>query len=110
MKIRNVTLCLVILLWLNGCVYITPSYEVFAGNMETRMRNWTPTEYMINNVRQIYDEHRYIYVYEDDPSSPKGCTYGILTNRDDKPEKAVGWIILSGKENCKQTSSFVLLQ
>ena len=62
MKIRNVTLCLVILLWLNGCVYITPSYEVFAGNMETRMRNWTPTEYMINNVRQIYDEHRYICI------------------------------------------------
>ena len=52
----------------------------------------------------------YIYVYEDDPSSPKGCTYGILTNRDDKPEKAVGWIILSGKENCKETYGFVLIQ
>ena len=106
MKIRNVTLCLVILLWLNGCVYITPSYEVFAGNMDNQLKYWEPNKYN-NNMRQIYDENRYIYIYEDDP---KGCTYGILTNRDDKPEKAVGWIILSGKENCKQTSSFVLLQ
>jgi hypothetical protein len=106
MKIRNVTLCLVILLWLNGCVYITPSYEVFAGNMDNRVKYWKPNKYN-KNTRQIYDEHRYIYVYENDP---KGCIRGILTNRDDKPEKAIGWIILSGKENCKETSSFVLLQ
>jgi len=106
MKIRNVTLCLVILLWLNGCVYITPSYEVFAGNMDNQLKYWEPNKYN-NNMRQIYDENRYIYIYENDP---KGCTYGILTNRDDRPEKAVGWIILSGKENCKETYGFVLIQ
>ena len=110
MKVKDVVLGLVGSMVLSGCNYFTPTYEIFAGNMESRIRNWTPTEYMINNVRQIYDEHRYIYVYEDDPSSPKGCTYGILTNRDDKPEKAIGWIILSGKENCKQTYGFVLIQ
>ena len=48
-----------------------------------------------------------IYIFR---HNPEGCIRGILTNRDDKPEKAIGWIILSGKENCKQTSSFVLLQ
>ena len=106
MKIRDIAMCLVGLVWLGGCVYITPSYEVFAGNMDNRVKYWKPNKYN-KNTRQIYDEHRYIYVYENDP---KGCIRGILTNRDDKPEKAVGWIILSGKENCKQTSSFVLLQ
>ena len=106
MKIRDVAMCLVGLVWFGGCVYITPSYEVFAGNMDNQVKYWESNKYN-NNMRQIYDENRYIYIYEDDP---KGCTYGILTNRDDKPEKAVGWIILSGKENCKQTSSFVLLQ
>ena len=105
MKTRDVTMCLVGLVWLGGCVYITPSYEVFVNNMESNMRNWTPTEYIIKNHREIYDENRYIYIYEDDP---KGCTYGILTNRDDKPEKAVGWIILSGKENCKQQQAYSL--
>ena len=107
MKVKDVVLGLVMILGLGGCHMGPYTYEVFANNMELNMRNWTPSEYMINNIRQIYDENRYIYVYEDDP---KGCTYGILTNRDDKPEKAVGWIILSGKENCKETSSFVLLQ
>ena len=106
MKVKGIAICLVILLWLNGCVYITPSYEVFAGNMDNRVKYWKPNKYN-KNTRQIYDEHRYIYVYENDP---KGCIRGILTNRDDKPEKAIGWIILSGKENCKETSSFVLLQ
>ena len=106
MKIRDVAMCLVGLVWFGGCVYITPSYEVFAGNMDNQLKYWEPNKYN-NNMRQIYDENRYIYIYEDDP---KGCTYGILTNRDDKPEKAVGWIILSGKENCKQTYGFVLIQ
>ena len=63
MKIRNVTLCLVILLWLNGCVYITPSYEVFAGNMDNQVKYWESSEYMVNNIRQVYDENRYIYIY-----------------------------------------------
>ena len=107
MKVKDVVLGLVMILGLGGCHMGPYTYEVFANNMELNMRNWTPSEYMINNIRQIYDENRYIYVYEDDP---KGCTYGILTNRDDKPEKAVGWIILSGKENCKQTYGFVLIQ
>ena len=106
MKVKDVVLVLVGSMVLSGCVYITPSYEVFAGNMDNQVKYWKPNKYN-NNMRQIYDEHRYIYVYENDP---KGCTYGILTNRDDKPEKAIGWIILSGKENCKETSSFVLLQ
>ena len=106
MKIRDVAMCLVGLVWFGGCVYITPSYEVFAGNMDNQVKYGESNKYN-NNMRQIYDENRYIYIYEDDP---KGCTYGILTNRDDKPEKAVGWIILSGKENCKQTYGFVLIQ
>ena len=106
MKTRDIAMCLGGLVWLGGCVYITPSYEVFAGNMDNRVKYWKPNKYN-NNTRQIYDENRYIYIYR---HNPEGCIHGILTNRDDKPEKAIGWIILSGKENCKETSSFVLLQ
>ena len=106
MKVKDVVLGLVGSMVLSGCNYFTPTYEIFAGNMDNQLKYWEPNKYN-NNMRQIYDENRYIYIYEDDP---KGCTYGILTNRDDKPEKAVGWIILSGKENCKQTYGFVLIQ
>ena len=106
MKVKDVVLGLVGSMVLSGCNYFTPTYEIFAGNMDNQLKYWEPNKYN-NNMRQIYDENRYIYIYEDDP---KGCTYGILTNRDDKPEKAVGWIILSGKENCKETYGFVLIQ
>ena len=107
MKVKDVVLVLVGSMVLSGCNYFTPTYEIFAGNMDANMRNWTPTEYEIKNSREIYDENRYIYIFR---HNPEGCIHGILTNRDDKPEKAVGWIILSGKENCKQTYGFVLIQ
>ena len=99
MKIRDVAMCLVGLVWLGGCAFGEATYEIFVEKMELNRRIWTPNEFMIKNFRQIYDENRYIYVYEDDP---KGCTYGFLTNRDGKPEKIMDWIILSGKENCKE--------
>jgi len=49
----------------------------------------------------------YIYIFK---NSPKGCIYGFLTNRDNNPEKVIGWIIISGKEYCKETKSWVLVQ
>jgi len=99
MKTRDIAMCLAGLVGLGGCAFGEATYEIFVEKMEFNMRIWRPNEYMINNVRQIYDENRYIYIYR---HSPEGCTFGFLTNRDDKPEKAVGWIILSGKENCKE--------
>ena len=106
MKIRDIAMCLMGLIMFSGCNYFTPTYEIFAGNMDANMRNWTPTEYIIKNHREIYDENRYVYISE----YPKGCIVGYLTNRDDKPEVVQEWIILSGKENCKITESFVLIQ
>ena len=92
---------------LSGCYIGEPSYEVFKKNMELQVKYFGPSEYKTNNIRQIYDENRYIYKFKgDDPR----CIYGYLTNKDDKPEKVIGWIILSGKENCKETYGFVLIQ
>ncbi|WP_193215706.1 hypothetical protein [Aliarcobacter butzleri] len=48
----------------------------------------------------------YIYISE----YPKGCVVGFLTNRDDKPEVVQEWIIISGKEYCKDTETFILIQ
>ena len=104
MKVKKILILLIVMVGLSGC-YIGPaSYEVFVNNMESNMRNWTPTEYAIKNSREIYDENRYIYIFR---HNPEGCIHGILTNRDDKPEKAVGWIILSGKENCKERQGWI---
>ena len=92
---------------LSGCYIGEPSYEVFKKNMELQVKYFGPSEYKTNNIRQIYDENRYIYIFE---HIIEGCVYGYLTNRDDKPEVVQEWIILSGKENCKITESFVLIQ
>ena len=107
MKIRDVAMCLVGLVWFGGCVYITPSYEVFVkmyANFHTG-KSYIPKNFGTHR-RKIYDENRYVYISE----YPKGCIVGYLTNRDDKPEVVQEWIILSGKENCKITESFVLIQ
>ena len=89
---------------LSGCYIGEPSYEVFKKNMELQVKYFGPSEYKTNNIRQIYDENRYIYIFR---HNPEGCIRGILTNRDDKPEKAVGWIILSGKEYCKERQGWI---
>lgn len=46
-----------------------------------------------------------IYIY----IGKKGqCEYGFLTNRDNNPEKVIGWIIISGKEHCKEQQAWSL--
>ena len=102
--IKKILILLIVMVGLSGCYIGAASYEVFVNNMESNMRNWTPTEYAIKNSREIYDENRYIYIFR---HNPEGCIHGILTNRDDKPEKAVGWIILSGKEYCKERQGWI---
>jgi thioredoxin-related protein len=104
MKIRNIIFILVLSFTFNACSRIISTYEVFEYN-----NNWHIGKSHIPNLhknRKIYSENRYIYIYERE----SGCIYGFLTNRDDDPEKVIGWIIISGKEYCKDTKSWVLVQ
>ena len=107
MRIRDIVMCLTGLVWFSGCGYFIPSYEILVKRVldPTIGKSYIPQNFGINS-REIYDENRYVYISE----YPKGCIVGYLTNRDDKLEVVQEWIILSGKENCKETSSFVLLQ
>ena len=106
MKVKKILILLIVMVGLSGC-YIGPaSYEVFVSNRNLNIGDsFIPI--MNPKLRQIYDENRYIYIFE---HIIEGCVYGYLTNRDDKPEVVQEWIILSGKENCKITESFVLIQ
>ena len=90
----------------SGCHIGRPSYEAFKEGRDFFL---IPTNSKIilrlENRREIYDENRYIYKFKgDDPR----CIYGYLTNKDDKPEKVIGWIILSGKEYCKERQAWSL--
>ncbi|MDR1460789.1 MAG: hypothetical protein LBI78_04020 [Campylobacteraceae bacterium] len=100
MKIVNIIMVLAIVLFgLSGCSpYVTTqSYELFEEN-----KNLTIGGSHIPNMnkqrREIYSEDKYIYIFE----TPPKCIFGYLTNRDEKEEKIIGWVILSGEEFCKQ--------
>ncbi len=98
---KNIILVIAVSIVLSGCRYGPATYEEFV-----HQRNFN-AKYMdfpkvIPHYREIYSEDKYIYRYE----NPKGCHYGYLTNRDDKPEKVIGWIIISGKEFCKEQKNF----
>ena len=99
---RNIILFIIVSIVLSGCRMGPSTYEVFENN-----NNWNIGKSGIPNanphLREIYSEDKYIYIFR---NSPKGCVYGYLTNRDDKPEKVIGWIIISGKEFCKEQKNF----
>ena len=103
MKVKKILILLIVMVGLSGC-YIGPaSYEVFVSNRNLNIGDsFIPI--MNPKLRQIYDENRYIYIFE---HIIEGCVYGYLTNRDDKPEVVQEWIILSGKENCKERQGWI---
>ena len=102
MKIINIILILTISVLLSGCYIGAASYEVFEKNMNFNVGDsFIPK--MNYKFREIYSEDKYIYI------GKKGqCEYGFLTNKDDKPEKVIGWIVISGKEYCKEKQAWSL--
>ena len=105
MRIKKFLILLIVMVGLSGCYIGAASYEVFVNN-----RNFflVPTNHKVilksGIGREIYDKDKYIYKFKgDDPR----CIYGYLTNKDDKPEKVIGWIILSGKEYCKERQGWI---
>ncbi|PPB51200.1 hypothetical protein [Campylobacter hyointestinalis] len=97
MIIKKNIFAVILLFLFSGC-YQKPSYEFFKENKDIYMHT-SDIPNMFYYKREIYDNNRYIYRFE----HPAGCHYGYLTNRDGKPERVIDWIILSGKEYCKET-------
>ncbi len=104
MKNINIILILMVSFMLNGC-YIGPAtYEIFEQTVNLNAYHiFNPKTTKLE--REIYDKDKYIYITRDYPFAP-GCVFGYLTNRDDKPEKVIGWIIISGKEYCKEQQAY----
>jgi hypothetical protein len=91
------------LLSFSGCYIGDPTYEVFESARNIQI-GYSSIPIANSEYREIYSEDKYIYKME----RPKGCHFGFLTNRDDKPEKVIGWTILSGKEYCKEKQAWAL--
>lgn len=101
---RNIILALAISIFFSGCYIGVASYEVFERDRNYHIGLDHIPKSFGPDSRNIYSEDKYIYISE----RPKGCHYGYLTNRDDKPEKVIGWIIISGKEYCKEQQAWAL--
>jgi hypothetical protein len=101
MKTVNIVSLIICLLGLGGCYppqYVNPqSYRLFKENKDLSIGGSLIPE-MNQHRREIYSEDKYIYKFE----APPKCVFGYLTNKDDKPEKVIGWVILSGKDFCRQ--------
>ena len=101
MKLFKIIFLTISLLFMSGCIgkhhVGKQTYERFA-----EFRNLAIGGSHIPNMnqhrREVYSEDKYIYKFE----TPPKCFFGCLTNKDDKPEKVIDWVILSGKEFCKQ--------
>jgi len=99
---RNIILILAISVFFSACRMGPSTYEIFASNRNSDI-GWSGIPNANPRLKEIYSEDKYIYIFK---NSPKGCVYGYLTNRDDKPEKVIGWIIISGKEYCKAQKNY----
>ncbi|CAD7289841.1 hypothetical protein LMG7974_01926 [Campylobacter majalis] len=100
MKTQNFVFIMSLLVVFSGCAVGPATYETLVERVLNPSigKSYIPKNFGIRN-RKVYSENRYIYLSE----YPKGCIVGYLTNRDDKPEVVQEWIILSGKEYCKET-------
>ncbi|NLO17773.1 MAG: hypothetical protein GX118_06235 [Arcobacter butzleri] len=101
---KNIILIFIASILLNGCYMGSATYEVFERSRNYHIGKDNIPKSFGSDGRNIYSEDKYIYLSE----RPKGCVIGYLTNRDDKPEKVIGWIIISGKEFCKERQAWAL--
>ena len=102
MKVNSTILSIGFIMIFSGCSSKIESYKVFEEDCNIELgKSFIPK--MNQDIRQIYSENRYIYIFE----YPKGCVFGFLTNRDSKPEKVIDWIIISGKEYCKDSRNWI---
>jgi len=73
-----------------------PSYSYFEDYHNSQLfKGSIPS----NGMKEIYSEDRYIYKFKELYDSR--CIYAYITNRDDKIEIIIDWMIISGKEYCK---------
>jgi hypothetical protein len=97
MKIFSVIFLTIIVF--GGCaIPVRPqSYKLFEENKNLTIGGSLIPE-MNRDRREVYSEDKYIYRFE----IPPKCVFGYLTNKNDNPEKVIDWVILSGKEYCKE--------
>ncbi|QCD45670.1 hypothetical protein [Campylobacter mucosalis] len=97
MKFGSIVSFLMIVVGFSGCCFSSASYENFAYKRNAEKYNNSIPKYYAKR-REIYDNNRYIYKFRfyEDPR----CAYAFFTNRDDKPERVIEWVIISGKEYC----------
>ena len=122
----NIFLSIFLIFIFTGCSY-KPSYETFEWNRNDVAQDLENFVVPIDigegafkkcpsctsriivptwlEKREIYSEDRYIYIKE----RPNGCIVGYFTNRDDKPIKVLGWVILKGEEYCIEQRGWALI-
>jgi hypothetical protein len=102
MRLGNIMLPIIIVFGFGGCRMGPATYEIFERNMHLGFDSNSFVLHWSKDHREVYSEDKYIYLIE----GPKGCICGYFTNRDENPEKVIGWVVLSGEEYCKEQETY----
>jgi len=117
MKIRNILLTLITLIFFTGCYTGPKTYDVFKrlndGITNRKMSFKSYKEHWIQYyTKKEYNQTMNIYIRNNNKrdNTPTECVYGFLTHKNDPEQITLGWVVISGKEFCQARQPSVLIQ
>ena len=105
MKSSKLLLTILLATLFNGCYRGPATYEVWKSNKDIGIRKSLFRGYT-DKDKKIYNKNYYIYILED----PKNCISGYLVKKNDNKKIIQDWVIISGKEYCKERQATTLIQ
>ncbi len=109
MKSSKLLLTILLATLFNGCYRGPATYEVWKSNNDISLGMKLYKEetlYVTEGKKKVYDKNHYIYIIE----YPKNCIFGYLVKKNDKKRIRIDWVIISGKEYCKERQATTLIQ
>jgi hypothetical protein len=104
----KIILHIAVLFGVSGCATGPATYEVFKENMDNNLNSHISLEkkYWDN---KSYNDKYYIYFPKLNRVN-KNCVYGYLVKKDDPKKIIVNWVIISGKQYCKERQATTFIQ
>ena len=88
---------------MTGCRMGPNTYEVFEDNKNSLVKLQPSMDVFSGYDRTDFNETMYIYIRNThERAIDTRCQYGFRTKKNDPDQRPLDWIIISGKEYCKQ--------
>ena len=110
MKVKSIILMVVLFSILSGCGIGATNYEVFSHLNDGIVERKLPFRLLVKGyIKEKFNEEFNIYIRSNYKRKvSEKCVYGFLTKKSDPKQRAIAWIVLSGKEYCKKQQKWIL--